>query len=84
MVTLFHDGEVDIALVHWQSLARESFNLEPVRRIVFLAYPFVGLLEWSSCANLLDHCLYFMSDFLVIWALIALELVHKKMRSIEG
>ncbi|QKX57699.1 uncharacterized protein TRUGW13939_04817 [Talaromyces rugulosus] len=40
------------SLVHRQQLARESFNFEPVCRVVFVAYQLVGLLEWTSRANL--------------------------------
>ena len=73
------NGEIDIATLQLKSLARESFDLEPVLGIVFGAYPSVCLLERTTLTNLLEHLHNLAGHIAEILAVLMGEFVHQDM-----
>lgn len=83
MTGLHYDGKIDVAPVHGQGGARETFNLEPLCGVMLGADPAVSLREERSLTNLGKKLSDLSGNSLVIRTLRTAEFVGQDVASIE-
>ena len=80
---LFYDGEVDIALVHGQNIARELLNAKSLFRIMLLANTGIGLLDRYASPNDGEKPVDLARHLFIVTVVRPLRLVHHHVGSVE-